>query len=139
MGNLKVHQLDNWMKFEDEEDLQMAGYPNGFPRVPDGFRLIGRDGYYCYGNSVWFEWKGNGYKLPTTTKADFVYGLKVNDETILPTREAQSMRNVLKTTRDAHIRKVLKARLQLHDEAVCIRSVYRGASRWKLRRSKDLD
>lgn len=114
------------MKFQDQEDHQAAGFPHGFPQTPKEFPLIGRNGYYRCGDAVWFEWQGMGYQDSSLTKIDFDYKLRVNDEAILSQREASAMRMILKISRDPHIRKVLWARIQLHNDAADLRRIRRG-------------
>ena len=130
--NLKVRQLETALLF-------MIDYPEDCPEVegwkptpvPEGFRLIGRDGFYCYGEQVWWEYKGKGYLYGRSLncRPDFEYCLRVNDEAILIPREVAAMKTILKTTRDANVRKALSARLRLHEEAYELRRIRRGVRR----------
>jgi hypothetical protein len=133
--NLKVRQLSN-------VERETIDYPEEQPwetptPVPEGFRLIGRDGLYCLGETVWWEYKGKGYLYGRTLRCrpDFEYCLKVNDEAILIPREAAAMKEILKTTRDTSVRKALAARLRLHEEAADLRDTKRGVRRF-LRRHR---
>lgn len=126
MPKIKRLELKHWMKFQDQEDHQAAGFPHGFPQTPKEFPLIGRNGYYRCGDAVWFEWQGMGYQDSSLTKIDFDYKLRVNDEAILSQREASAMRMILRISRDPHIRKVLWARIQLHNDAADLRRIRRG-------------
>lgn len=130
MSNLKVLPLENWQQ-QDHEDLIEFNR-----EVPDNFQLIGRDGYYCYYDTVWFEYNGRGYFAHSrmkNPKSHFVFDLKINDELILPEREAQAIRNVLKTSRDPKVKKVLWKRINRHDQAVSLRAVYRNACLFSMR------
>ena len=127
--NLKVRQLNNIMRdLIDDPDDQPFDRPTP---VPEGFRLIGRDGFYCYGKHVWWEYKGKGYLYGRSLncRPDFEYCLRVNDEAILIPREVAAMKTILKTTRDANVRKALSARLRLHEEAYELRRIRRGVRR----------
>lgn len=84
MPKLKVKPLE-WYMQEDPEDLAEQGYTP----LPADFELIGRDGYYCRGNDVWFEFEGVGYRAYPSSERHrareyFCYTLTVNDEAILP-------------------------------------------------------
>jgi hypothetical protein len=130
---IKVKPLD-WFMRADTMDHAMEGYT----RVPADFELIGRDGYYCRGNDVWFEVDGVGYRAYSENTQQlarqyFCYDLTVNDEAILPAREEQAMREVLKTTRTARVRKALNQRLRLHEQAVQLRKTGREARMWMIR------
>lgn len=126
MPKLKVKQLKSPMiyliDFPDEQPFEKPD------PVPENFPLIGRDGFYCRGEDVWWEYKGKGYLYGRTLKCrpDFVYDLTVNDEAILMKREANAMKIILKTTRDATVRKTVSKRLRLHEEAVYLRNIKRG-------------
>lgn len=126
MPKLKVKQLESPMicliDFPDEQPFEKPD------PVPENFTLIGRDGFYCRGEDVWWEYKGKGYLYGRTLKCrpDFVYDLTVNDEAILMKREANAMKTILKTTRDATVRKTVSKRLRLHEEAVYLRNIKRG-------------
>lgn len=131
MPKLKVKPLEWYMK-QDHEDLIEEGY-----RLID-FRPVGRDGYYCRGNDVWFEFEGRGYNAyPTTTRKRareyFCYDLTVNDEAILMCREVEAIRTVLATVKDAAVRKALFARVHLHEQAAQIRNSGRCARKLMLR------
>lgn len=126
MPKLKVKQLEWYMK--DPESL----FEDDYCQLPEDFKLIGRDGYYCFGNDVWFEVDGCGFRAypraPKNKARDyFCYDLKVNDEAILPSKEAKAMLDVLKTTRDSGVRKALNSRLRLHEQAISIRDTSRRA------------
>ena len=92
MPKLKVKQLESSMiyliDFPDEQPFEKPD------PVPENFPLIGRDGFYCRGEDVWWEYKGKGYLYGRTLKCrpDFVYDLTVNDEAILMKREANAMK-----------------------------------------------
>ena len=122
MACIKVLSLSSTMKCMVEESEP------GLTKVPDGFPLVGRDGYYCRGEDVWFEYQGCGYLYHRTLKArpDFDYTLRVNDEAILMDREVLAMKTILKTTRSASIKKTLRERLNLHNEALCLRNIRRN-------------
>jgi hypothetical protein len=135
MPKLKVKPLEWYMK-KEAENLAKQGYT---PLSSD-FELIGRDGYYCRGNKVWFEFKGVGYwEYPesgrSNAREDFCYTLTVNDEAILPQREFVAMRQVLKTCRDAGVKKTIRERLYVHEQAVQLRSIRRAS---RLSRSRPL-
>ena len=125
MANLKVRSLEHVMIYGVEE--------SEFSEVPKDFPLIGRDGYYCRGEDVWFEYQGRGYLFGKTLKARsyFEYELVINDEAILMEREVRAMETILKTTRDATVKKALWARLNLHREALDLRNIRRqGKKQW---------
>jgi hypothetical protein len=124
---LKVKNLEWYHKEYDHEELLEEGYTE----VPATFKLVGRDGYYCFGNDVWFETNGRGYRAyrgNDKAREYFVYDITVNDEAILPTREVAAMEQVLKTCRDADVKKALHKRLRLHEAAWQIRYSGRRAS-----------
>lgn len=109
---LKVKSLEWWM-MEDPEFLESDGYT---PIEP----ILGRDGYYSYMGVVWFEYDGKAYKaFPTRTAKQareyFEYDFHFNDEKILPAREAEAMRVVLRTSKDYSVRKALRERLRKHE------------------------
>jgi hypothetical protein len=127
MPNIKVKPLEWYMEC-DQEELEDQGYKEVGPE----FVLIGRDGYYCQGDVVWFEYEGRGYlAYPSSTRKRareyFCYDLTVNDEAILPQREVAAMREVLNTCRDAGVRRAITSRLQLHDDAQVLRETGRRA------------
>lgn len=127
MPKLKVKPLE-WYMQEDPEDLAEQGYTP----LPADFELIGRDGYYCRGNDVWFEFEGVGYRAYPSSEQNkareyFCYTLTVNDEAILPQREAVAMRLVLKTCRDATVKKAIRERLNVHEQAVQLKYTGRNA------------
>ena len=127
MANLKVRSLMNVMIYGVEL--------SEFSEVPKDFPLIGRDGYYCRGEDVWFEYQGRGYVFGKTLKerSYFEYELVINDEAILMEREVRAMQTILKTTRDSNVRKVIFKRLRIHEEAFELRDIRRGAYRiWKM-------
>jgi hypothetical protein len=127
MANLKVRSLQPVMIYGVEE--------SEFSEVPYDFPLIGRDGYYCRGEDVWFEYQGRGYLFGKTLKARsyFEYELVINDEAILMEREVRAMETILKTSRDSNVRKAISERLRIHKEAFELRDIRRGAYRiWKL-------
>ena len=133
MPKLKVRPLE-WYMQEDPEDLAEQGYTP----LPAEFELVGRDGYYCRGNDVWFEFEGVGYKAYPSSERNrarkyFCYTLEVNDEAILPQREAVAMRLVLATCRDAGVKKALQKRLRLHKDAVDLRRTGRNARLTRIR------
>lgn len=131
MANLKVRSLQHGMIYGVEE--------SEFSEVPYDFPLIGRDGYYCRGEDVWFEYQGRGYMYGKTLKArpDFQYGLVVNDEAVLMEREVRAMKTILKTSRDSNVRKVIYDRLRIHNESSELRDIRRGGYRRKLERLRD--
>ena len=133
MPTLKVKPLE-WYMQEDAEGLAEQGYT----QTHDTFPLIGRDGYYCCDDNVWFEVDGKGYDAyPRTCRAKareyFCYSLTHNDEAILTSREENAMREVLKITRDAAVRRVITKRLQLHTESLSLRETVRQAMKVRLR------
>lgn len=130
MPKLKVKPLE-WYMQDDIEGLAEQGYVMIHPR-------IGRDGYYCQGTDVWFEYDGRAYwAYPHSTKEKakdyFCYTLKVNDEAILPKREVEAMKVVLKTCRDACVKKALYKRIRLHEEASQLRATGRDARLSRIR------
>ena len=60
--NLKVLQLENWMKYFRDEDLQ---------EIP---ALLDREGYYKLGDLCWFEVEGKAYLQDV---ADFDHDLSI--------------------------------------------------------------
>jgi hypothetical protein len=132
MPNLKVKKLEWYMpKWVKDQDRDLK-------EVPDGFPLVGRDGYYCRGDEVWFEYQGRGYQTKTGPKEReyFCYTLTVNDEAILMSREVEAIETVLATSRDATVKKALWARLNLHNEAFDLRNHIRQAQKQWLRIKK---
>lgn len=130
MPNLKVKPLE-WYMQDDIEGLAEQGYVMIHPR-------IGRDGYYCQGIDVWFEYDGRAYwAYPSLTKQKakecFCYTLAVNDEAILPKREVEAMKVVLKTCRDAGVKKAIRKRLNLHEQAVNQKYTGRNAQLSRIR------
>lgn len=124
MPKLKVRPLEFWQD-HDLEDLV-----EDFKEVPADFPLIGRNGYYCLGEAVWFEIDGRGFfphKYQRNQRASFSYVLTVNDEAILPDKEVEAMRTVLKTTKNAGVKKSIHAALSLHDQALSLRETGRRA------------
>lgn len=96
--------------------------------------IVGRDGYFCQGNSVWFEYDGKAYTAyPTSNRSHarqyFCYDLDTNDGAILTQRELSAMQEILCITRDAGVRKVLRKRLALHNDAVSARESRRNIRR----------
>jgi hypothetical protein len=129
---LKVKRLEWYMVDRDHEEL----LENGYCEVPATFQLTGRDGYYCRGNDVWFEVNGKGYVAyhnSGNAREYFCYEFTVNPEAILPAREVAAMRQVLKTCRDATVKKALYARLQLHTSAKEIHDSGRSAVKTRIR------
>lgn len=127
MPKLKVKPLE-WY----HQAPKVLLYEDGYRTLgPEEYR-VGRDGYYCCGNDVWFEYEGEAYKAypnATTHKAReyFCHSLTVNDEAILPQREVAAIKEVLKTSRDPSVRKALTKRLHLHADASSLRQCARGA------------
>lgn len=126
MANLKVKPLEWFMK-TDHEELESMGYTQCAP-------VVGRDGYFCQGNSVWFEYGGKAYTAyPTSNRSHarrhFCYDLDTNDGAILTQRELSAMQEILCITRDANVRKVLRQRLALHSNAVDARETRRNIRR----------
>ena len=96
--------------------------------------IVGRDGYFCQGNSVWFEYGGKAYTAyPNSNRSQarryFCYDLDTNDGAILSQRELSAMQEILCITRDANVRKVLRQRLELHSTAVAARETRRNIGR----------
>ena len=134
MATLKVKPLEWYMEDKTHAELLEDGYSE----VSKDFPLVGRDGYYhcakwgdgvnhCWLNATWFEFNGRGYyAYPTSTRERareyFCYNLTVNDEAILPEREVRAMRDVLKVSRDSAVKRVLRARVRLHEEALDLRN-----------------
>ena len=122
MANLKVKPLE-WFMQASQTELNSMGYTQYDP-------IVGRDGYYCRGNSVWFEYEGKAYDAyPSSTRLHarqhFCYELDRNDEAILTARELTAIQEILGITRDAAVRKVLRQRLALHSDAVAARATRR--------------
>jgi hypothetical protein len=135
MPKLKVKPLE-WYMENDPEELAEEGYTP----LPNYYRLVGRDGYYCRGDFVWFEVDGVGYQAyPRSERGRarqyFCYDFEVNDEAILPIREVEAMKTVLKTSRDSSVRKAIQASLRRHENALDLRESGRRA---KLTRIKIL-
>jgi hypothetical protein len=125
MPKLKVKPLE-WYMERDHEDLI-----EDFTPLSEDYLLLGRDGFYCLNDLVWFEVNGVGYHAYNFSlskhREHFCYTLTVNDEAILPEREARAIEEVLKTSRDASVKKALRARLHLHNQAWHLRNTYREA------------
>jgi hypothetical protein len=127
MPKLKVKPLEWYMEYEPEELAE-----EGYTPLPDYFKLVGRDGYYCRGDFVWFEVDGVGYQaFPRAERGMarkyFCYDFEVNNEAILPEREVTAMNQVLKTCRDAGVKKAINRRLRLHENAIDLRDTGRRA------------
>jgi len=132
MPNLKVKKLEWYMaKWVKDQDRDLKEVPHGFP-------LVGRNGYYCRGDEVWFEFQGRGYQTKTgpEERKFFCYTLTVNDEAILMSREVEAIKTVLATSRDATVKKALWARLNLHNEAFDLRNQIRQAQKQWVRIQK---
>ena len=128
---LKVKPLAWYMEDMSPEELLKEEYK---PVAAD-FTLVGRNGHYCYGNDVWFEVDGIGYYSYRNTKKAreyFCYDLTVNDEASLPDREANAMEQILKTSRDAPVKKAIRNRLRLHHESLQLRDVGRRAAMFRI-------
>lgn len=128
MPKLKVKPLEWYMEYEPEELAE-----EGYTPLPDYFKLVGRDGYYCRGDFVWFEVDGVGYQAyPRAARGMarqyFCYDFEVNNEAILPEREVVAMNQVLKTCRDAQVKKAINRRLRLHENAIDLRDSGRRAA-----------
>ena len=135
MPKLKVKPLEWYMENNPEYFIE-----DGFTPVEADFKLVGRDGYYCRGDDVWFEVDGVGYQAyPRAERGRarryFCYDLTVNEESILPEREVEAMRTVLKTSRDSGVRKSIQDCLRRHENALDLRETGRRA---KLTRIKIL-
>lgn len=113
MANLKVRPLEWYMK-QPFEDLIESGY------VLHPIKLIGRDGYYCFKNDVWFEYQGRGYvAYPNLTrdraKEQFLYPLmECNDELIFNKRELDAITTLINVTKKSSMKKFLQKRLSKH-------------------------
>ena len=132
MPKLKVRPLEWYMRQEPENLLS-----DGYVPMPES-QLLGRDGYYCQAGRVWFEYEGRGYlaypRAPAPRAVEyFCRPLTVNDEAILMPREVEAIQQVLKTTRDASVRKSLQACLQLHRDALGLRQCGRAATLARIR------
>lgn len=119
MPKLKVKPLEWYHQTCTPEELAEQGY---YP-LPEGFPKIGRDGYYCLGDDVWFEHGGAAYgafpkQSRTRAREYFCYDLTVNDEAILTHREVTAMEELLRLSRDSGVKKALRKRLALHYSAV---------------------
>lgn len=133
MPNLKVKPLE-WHMEKEPEELAEEGYTP----LPDYFKLVGRDGYYCRGDFVWFEVDGVGYQAYPRAERGmarkyFCYDFEVNEESILPTREVEAMRAVLKTSRDSSVRKAIQASLRRHEIALGSRETGRRAKLMRIK------
>lgn len=125
MANLKVKPLQFWMLDRTHEELLEE-----YEEMPDNLIKVGRDGFYCFINTVWFEVDSKAYfAYRSTDKAReyFCYDLTVNDEAILTKREEDAMVMLLKTCRDSAVRKVVSERLYLHRDAKELRDTGRRA------------
>jgi hypothetical protein len=136
MPKLKVKRLEWYMNMDPQKLLDQ-----GYTPVNHDAMLLGRDGYYCYGDTVWFEVGGVGYNAyPGTDRRRareyFCYDFTVNNEAILPRREAEALRTVLKTSRDSSVRKAIIPRLRLHEQAVYLRDTGRNALLIRRRRRR---
>lgn len=130
MPNLKVKPLE-WYMSADPDELRDMGYTASDP-------VIGRDGYYCRGNVVWFEVNGAAYPAypefsRRRARESFCYNLTVNDEAILTDREVLAIKDILAVTRDSAIRQVLRQRLNLHHDSKATRDSVRSAKRMLIR------
>ena len=128
MPKLKVKPLEWYMEYDPEELAE-----EGYTPLPDYFKLVGRDGYYCRGDFVWFEVDGVGYQAYPRAERGmarkyFCYDFEVNNEAILPEREVVAMNQVLKTCRDAQVKKAINRRLRLHENAIDLRDSGRRAA-----------
>jgi hypothetical protein len=135
MPKLKVKPLEWYMESDPEYFIE-----DGFTPIEADFQLVGRDGYYCRGDDVWFEVGGVGYRAyPRAERGRarqyFCYDFEVNDEAILPIREVEAMKTVLKTSRDSGVRKSIQDCLRRHENALDLRETGRRA---KLTRIKIL-
>lgn len=135
MANIKVKPLDWYMK-KDHEDLLEDGYQE----VPNDFILLNRDGYYfcakwkSHKDACWFEINGKGYfRKNQRNRQYFCYSLEINDEAILSAREISAIKELLSVTRDSAVRKVLRSRLQRHEQAVSSRSCGRDSRLARIR------
>jgi hypothetical protein len=130
MPNLKVKPLE-WYMSADLDELRDMGYTASDP-------VIGRDGYYCRGNVVWFEVDGAAYPAypgfsRQRARESFCYNLTVNDEAILTDREVMAIKEILAVTRDSAIRQVLRKRLNLHHASKATRDSARSAKKMLIR------
>ena len=130
MPNLKVKPLE-WYMDTDAEELEDMGYTASEP-------IVGRDGYYCRGNVVWFEVNGQAYTAyPKSTRQRareyFCYEFSVNDEAILTDREVAAAESLLAITRDSAVRRMLRQRLNLHKTAKDARESVRRSKRAMMR------
>ena len=133
MSKLKVKPLEWYMEFEPEELAE-----EGYTPIEEDFELVGRDGYYCRGNDVWFEVDEVGYRAyPRSTKhmarEYFCYDLTINDEAILPAREVEAMKTVLKTSRDSRVKKAIHECLRKHEDAVSLRETGRNSKLMRIK------
>lgn len=130
MPNLKVKPLE-WYMCADPDELRDMGYTASDP-------VIGRDGYYCRGNVVWFEVNGAAYPAypgfsRRRAREYFYHNLTVNDEAILTDREVMAIKDILAVTRDSAIRQVLRKRLNLHHASKATRDSARSAKKMLIR------
>lgn len=133
MPSLKVKPLE-WYHTCDLEALIDQGYTP----LPESFPKVGRDGYYCLGDKVWFEYDGLAYeafpKRPSVSARElFCYDLVVNDEAILPQREVDAMKELLGISRDPGVKKAVRKRLSLHERALGRRQTIRDARLARIR------
>ena len=101
--------------------------------------MFNRDGYYYdrHKKFCWFEVNGKAYHHHELASS-FCYRMNNGqEEYILTEREARAMRAILHTSRDYAVKKVLKARLLKHDDAVELRDTRRRAMIGKMRFDKE--
>jgi hypothetical protein len=87
---------------------------------------------------VWFEVDGVGYQAYPRAEHGmarkyFCYDFEVNEESILPEREVQAMRTVLKTSRDSGVRKAIQNCLLRHENALDLRETGRRAKLMRIK------
>jgi hypothetical protein len=136
MPKLKVLSLEYYMR---EEELSLeCGVP-----VPDDFPLLGRDGYYCRGEDVWWESGGRGFKPKeypgdASARSQFLYQLEHNLEAILSQREVEALETLVKVSRDGVFLKAAKQKLLKHQESVSIRETRRQTRAFFLRLDREV-
>jgi hypothetical protein len=136
MPKLKVLSLEYYMR---EEDLSLeCGVP-----VPDDFPLLGRDGYYCRGEDVWWESGGRGFKPKeypggASARSNFLHQLEHDLEAILSQKEVEALKTLVKLSRDGVFLKAAKQKLLRHSISASTRETGRRTRAFFLRLDKEV-